>query len=170
MPTLIAMKERQDKHVCTRFNLLYTWYILGRFGRKNTQTCPNNKQYISYNWERIFFILSFFVGYISSFGLVRLRTIRLSARVGAHIERRCSCSCGEEVTITDVIIKTLDRKWDWGMWMTSCLEVMGWDSWVFWKKAVSWDLDLDESSCLLRGARALVVSVSRELTLDEQSA
>ena len=26
------------------------------------------------------------------------------------------------------------------------------------KKAVSWDLDLDESSCLLRGARALVES------------
>ena len=41
-----------------------------------------------------FFILSFFVGYILSFGLVRLRTIRLSARLGAHIERRCSRSRG----------------------------------------------------------------------------
>ena len=59
----------------------------------------------------IFFILSFFVGYILSFGLVRLRTIRLSAWVGAHIERRCSCSHGEDMTITDVLIKTPDRKW-----------------------------------------------------------
>ena len=50
---------------------------------------------------------------ILSFGLVRLRTIRLSARVGAHIERRCLCSRGEDVTITDVIIKTSDRKWNW---------------------------------------------------------
>ena len=64
-----------------------------------------------YNCGRIFFILSFFVGYILSFGLVRLRTIRLSARVGAYIERRCSRSRGEELTITDVIIKTPDRKW-----------------------------------------------------------
>ena len=41
-----------------------------------------------------FFILSFFVGYILSFILVRLRTIQLSARVGAHIEHRCSRSRG----------------------------------------------------------------------------
>ena len=61
-----------------------------------------------------FFISSFFVGYILSFGLVRLRTFRLSERVRAHIERRCSRSCGEDVTITDVIIKTPDRKCDWG--------------------------------------------------------
>ena len=61
-----------------------------------------------------FFILSFFVGYILSFGLVWLRTIWLSARAGAHIERRCSRSLGEDVTITDVIIKTPDRKCDWG--------------------------------------------------------
>ena len=59
-----------------------------------------------------FFILSFFVGYILSFGLVRLRTIRLSlsARAGTHIECRCSPACGEDVTITDVIIKTRDWK------------------------------------------------------------
>ena len=87
-----------------------------------------------YNCGRIFFILSFFVGYISSFGLVRLRTFQLSARVGAHIERRCSFSRGEGVTITDVIIKTPDRKMGLGVWMTSCPEAMGWDSWVFWKK------------------------------------
>ena len=63
-----------------------------------------------YDCGRIFFILSFFVGYILSFGLVRLRTIRLIARVGEHIECRCSHSRGEDVTITDVIIKTSDRK------------------------------------------------------------
>ena len=63
----------------------------------------------------IFFILSFFVGYILSFGLVRPRTIRLSARVGAHIECRCSRSCAEDVTITNVIRKTPDRKCDWGV-------------------------------------------------------
>ena len=67
-----------------------------------------------YNCGMIFFILSFFVGYILSFGLVRLRTIRLSARAGTHIERRCSRSRAEDVTITDVIIKTPDRKWDRG--------------------------------------------------------
>ena len=62
-----------------------------------------------YNYGMIFFILSFFVGYILSFGLVRLRTIRLSARAGAHIE--CSSrSRAEDVTITNVIIKTPDRK------------------------------------------------------------
>ena len=60
-----------------------------------------------YNCGRIFFfILSFFIGYVLSFGLVRFRTVRLSARAG-------------DVTITNVIIKTPDRKWDW-VWMTLC--------------------------------------------------
>ena len=59
--------------------------------------------------EGFFFILSFFVGYILSFGLVRLRTIRLSALAGAHI--KCSsCLRAEDVTTTNVIIKTQDRK------------------------------------------------------------
>ena len=62
----------------------------------------------------ILFILSFFVGYILSFGLVRLRTIRLSALAGTHSERRSSRSRAEDVTITDAIIKTPDRKWYWG--------------------------------------------------------
>ena len=96
-----------------------------------------------YNCGMIFFILSFFVGYILSIGLVRLRTFRLSAQVGEHIERRCSRSRGEDVTITDVIIKPPDRN-ELGMWMMSCPEAMGWDSWVFWKK--QWDLRLDEPS------------------------
>ena len=64
-----------------------------------------------YNCGMIFFLLSFFVGYILSFDLVRLRTIRLSARAGTHIERRCSRSHTKDVTITDVIIKTPDGKW-----------------------------------------------------------
>ena len=84
---------------------------------------------------------------VISSGLVRLRTIRLSTRVGAQIERRCSRSRGEDVTITDVIIKTPDRKWHWGIWMTSMpgsdgLRILG----DFWKKAVSWDLNRDEVS------------------------
>ena len=67
-----------------------------------------------YNCGRIFFILSFFVGYILSFGLVRLRTVWLSARAGAHIDCRYSHLCAEDGTITNVIIKTPDRKLDWG--------------------------------------------------------
>ena len=79
---------------------------------------PNREVYnipklICYVIAEGFFILSFFLGYILFFVLVRLRTIRLCAWVGADIERRCSRSCGEDVTITDVIIKTLDRKWNW---------------------------------------------------------
>ena len=62
----------------------------------------------------LFFLLSFFVGYILSFGLVRLRTIRLSARSGAHIEWS-SRSPPEDVTITNVIIKTPNRKCHWGV-------------------------------------------------------
>ena len=63
--------------------------------------------------EGFLFISSFFVGYILSFGLVRLRTIRLSERAGAHIE--CSsCLLTEDVTITNVIMKTPDRTWKWG--------------------------------------------------------
>ena len=68
-----------------------------------------------YNCGKDFFILSFFVGYISSFGFVRLRTIRLSARAGAHIQCRCSRSHAEYVKITGVIIKTPGKKWYWGV-------------------------------------------------------
>ena len=96
--------------------------------------------------EGFFLILLFFVGYILSFGLVRLRTIRFSARVGTHIERRCSRSRGEDVAITDVIIKTPDRKWTGDvndvMPGSDGLRILG----DFWKKAVSWDLKLDEAS------------------------
>ena len=60
--------------------------------------------------EGFFFILSFSIGYILSFGLDRFRNIQLSAHAGAHIE--CSLrSCAEDVTIKNVIIKTPDSKW-----------------------------------------------------------
>ena len=42
-------------------------------------------------------------------------------------ERRCSRVCGEDVSFTDVKIKTPDRKWDQEVWMTSCTESVGWD-------------------------------------------
>ena len=62
-----------------------------------------------YNCGRIFFNIIIF-GYILSFGLVRLRTIRLSARAGASAHIECSSrSYAEDLTITNVIIKTPDR-------------------------------------------------------------
>ena len=90
-----------------------------------------------YNCWRIFLILSYFVGYILSFGLVRLRTIRLSARVGPHIVRRCSRLRGEDVTNTDVIIKTPDRKYDWGYEWGHARKRWAEDFGLFWKKC-SW--------------------------------
>ena len=72
-----------------------------------------NPVYMLYNCGMNFLILSFFVDYILSFGLVKLRTFRLSASAGTHIERRCSRLRVEDVTITDVIIKTPDRKCNW---------------------------------------------------------
>ena len=67
-----------------------------------------------YNCGRIFFILSFFVGYILSFGMVRLRTIRFCAHAWTHIE--CSSRLRvEDVTITNVLIKTPDSKWNCGV-------------------------------------------------------
>ena len=62
-----------------------------------------------------FFILSLFVGYVLSVGLVRLRTVRLSTRAGAQTECRCSRSNAEDMTITNVIIKTPDRTKDRGV-------------------------------------------------------
>ena len=69
------------------------------------------KCYIITEW---FFLLIIFVNYILSFGLVGLWTIRLSAGAGAHIEDS-SRSCVEDMTITNVIIKTPDKKLDWGV-------------------------------------------------------
>ena len=98
--------------------------------------------------EGFFLILSFFVGYILSFGLVRLRTIRLSARAGAHIVTS-SARERELHSITDVIIKPPDGKWNWGGWMTSCPKARGLGILViffFFEKEESWDLSLGEAS------------------------
>ena len=130
-----------------------------------------------YNCGRIFFyIIIFHWLYI---GLVRLRTIWLSACAGAHIECRCSHSRGDDVTITDVIIKTPDRKWTGDVNDVipgnDGLRILG----DFWKKAVSWDSDSEPGSpeelrseprrvqLGLRGAHAFVGSASWDLTLDE---
>ena len=127
-----------------------------------------------YNCGIIFFILSFFVGYILSFGLVRLRTIRLSACAGTHIEHRCSCSWMEDVKITGVIIKIPDGKWDWDVNDGSD----GLGILVIFKKAASWNLTLDEASWdsdlgkstwVYGMCRAFVGSVSWDLKLDEAS-
>ena len=100
--------------------------------------------YIISEW--FFFLLSFFVGYILSFSLVRLRTIRLSAQAGAHIGRRCSRSCTEHVTITDVIIKTPDRKWE----RVANGVMPGSDGLRILVIFEIWDLKLDEARCAAR--------------------
>ena len=107
---------------------------------------PSQLGKVLYNCGMIFFILSFFVGYILSFGLVKLRTIWLSARAGTHIECRCSRSCRKDETITGVIIKTPDRNGDCGFeWRHArkrWAEDLGW----FLKKGVSWDLNREKAS------------------------
>ena len=82
----------------------------------------------------------------------------------------CSCSRAEDVTITNVIIKSPDRKWDWGvndvMPGSDGLAIL-----MIFEKAVSWDLSLGEASwdlklgeaspvCGQRDAHAFVGSVS----------
>ena len=99
------------------------------------------------------------MGYILSFVLVRIRTIRLSARLGAHIEFRCSRSRGQDITVTNVIIKTLDRN-ETGdvngvMPGSNGLRILG----DFWKKAVSWDLRQDEAGWFLSWARPFHLGV-----------
>ena len=77
---------------------------------------------VIYLWKD-FFILSFFVGYIISFGLVRCThwvQLFTLARGGCDNHRCHNKNPGLEMGL--------------GTWMTSCLEAMGWDSCVFWKK------------------------------------
>ena len=102
--------------------------------------------YIITEW---FFLLIFFVNYILSFGLVGLWTIRLGA--GAHIEYS-SRSRAEDMTITNVIIKTPDWKWT-GVWMTSCPEARIW--WFQKRRELRFDSGQDQSSWGLRDARLL---------------
>ena len=84
----------------------YTWNSRRKLGKKTGGI-------VLYNYGMIF-LLIIFVNYILSFGLVGLWTIRLSAHAGAHIEYS-SRSHAEDMTITNVIIKTPNRKWDWGV-------------------------------------------------------
>ena len=71
---------------------------------------PRSRGYYCYIIAKGFFLYyHFFVGYILSFGLVRLTTVQLSARLGSYIERRCSRSREKDVTFTDVITKIPDR-------------------------------------------------------------
>ena len=91
-----------------------------------------------YNCGMIFsYVLSFFVGYI----LVKLRTIRLSARAGAHIECRCSHSRAEDVTITNPRWEMeLGCEWrharkrragNFGdFWKKQLVEIRTWTKWV----------------------------------------
>ena len=41
-------------------------------------------------------------------------------------DRRCSRARGEDVSFRDAKIKTPDRVWDQGVWMTSCTRSVGW--------------------------------------------
>ena len=85
-----------------------------------------------YNGMIFFFInhFSLIISYHSV--LVGLWNKWFSSGVGAHI-KYSSRSCVEDMTITNVIIKPPNRKWAW-VWMTSCLEAMGWEFGDFWKK------------------------------------
>ena len=97
-----------------------------------------------YNYGMIFLMLIIFRNYILSFSLVGLWTIRLSAGAGAHIEYSSSLPT-DDMTIINVIIKTPDRKYDWGV-----NDVMpgseGLRFLVIFAKAVSWDLNLSRDS------------------------
>ena len=126
----------------------FSCVILPVYCLKYTWSCFSSNFYnlvLLYNCGRIFFILSYFVGYILSFVLVRLRIIRLIARAGAHIE--CSSvtlargGCDNDKCHN----KTPDRNGT-VVWMTSCPETRDWEFSWFLKKAVSWDLTLDEAS------------------------
>ena len=87
----------------------YQYYSAVLFLSNVIMTDPNGSWICYIITEGFFFILSFFVGYILSFGLVRLRTIRLSARAGAHIECSSRLRVENEI-ITNAIIKTPERK------------------------------------------------------------
>ena len=97
------------------------------------KSIPNNAEFILQLWRKNFafqkkknnllndcYIIAEGFFYIIIFRWLylifrfRLRNIRLRVRVVAHIKRWCSRSRGDDVTITDVIIKPPDRKWDLG--------------------------------------------------------
>ena len=74
-------------------------------------------------------------------GLVRLRTFRLAhGLLRCKLERGCWRARGEDVSFTDVKIKIPDRRYDQGMWMTSCTGSVCGEFWEIWEKSVSWVL------------------------------
>ena len=54
-----------------------------------------------------------------------------------------ACAGGADVSFRDVKIKTPDRKYDRGRWMTLCPEALR--IWGIWEKWVSWELDSELS-------------------------
>ena len=122
--------------------------------------------------EGFFFILSFFVGYILSFGLFRCAhwaQVFTLARGGCenHRYHNIKPRIGNKTGDFNDIMPGSD-----GLGLLCIL-----------KKAVRWELNVElrrgqlgfesgqgQSSCLLRDTRAFVGSVSWELALDEQSA
>ena len=96
--------------------------------------------YIITEW--FFLYKSFFVNYILSFSLVGLWTIRLLVQVHRHwvqftLVRRGydNPNCHNKPQIGNVT----------GVWMTSCLEAMGWEFGYF-EKDVSWVSTVGQSS------------------------
>ena len=89
----LSISSIECKNLFIVINCLVIWSICLCFSLAHFKNDPEYltngtaKVYICYIIAEGFFILSFFVGYILSFGLVRLRTFRLCARVGARIER-----------------------------------------------------------------------------------
>ena len=81
--------------------------------------------------------------------------------LGAHIECRSSRACGADGTITDVTIKTTDRKWDPGTWMTSCPEAMGWGFGNLKKKNSSLRFDARGRKLIFGARRGQTCSLRR---------
>ena len=101
---------------------------------------PQSKCYIITEWffyinnfSLIIFYHSVWLGFELFGSSCRCTHIEYSSRLQA-----------EDMTITDVMIKTLFRN-ETGVWMTSCPGAMGWEFGHF-EKEVSWDSTLDQSS------------------------
>ena len=72
----------------------------------------------------------------------------------------CSRACREDVTITDVTIKTPDRKYDRGREGRHAPEAMCWGFWNL-KKTVSWDSTLEEDTWFSGARRGQTNSLRR---------
>ena len=69
---------------------------------------------------------------VDDLGNVKFSFITITSR--SHWAQIFTLARRGGMTITDVIIKTLDRKIGLGMWMMSCPEAMGWGFWVIFEK------------------------------------